>query len=58
MNKKTLRKLALTRETLLRFKEVQFVRAEGGLALVSGDTDPGVCRTEEMSSCCPPGDGR
>jgi hypothetical protein len=55
--KKTTRKLSLTRETLLRFKEVQFVRAEGGLALVSGETNPTDCKTEEMSSCCPPGDG-
>lgn len=50
------RRLTLVRETLLRFKEVQFARVEGGFALISGETDPTACRTEEMSSCCPPGD--
>lgn len=48
------RRLTLTRETLLRFREVQFVRGEGSPVLISGETDPTACRTEEMSSCCPP----
>lgn len=49
------RRLSLTRETLLRFKETQFARVEGGFALISGETHPTDCKTEEMSSCCPPG---
>jgi hypothetical protein len=55
MNKRQTRKLTLNRETLHRMEEVQMALAAGGsVELVSGETDPTVCRTAEYSSCCPP----
>jgi hypothetical protein len=51
MNKKSLKKLVLNRETLQRIAVEALEQARGGTVEIG--SSPEVCRTEEWSSCPP-----